>query len=105
MITNPSFVSEGAQDKKLPFQGSVVYLITELGTLVALLYDLGKGQVVNVSTADFLKKLVCYKIKRIQITQSVVSEEPEPVSRMTLAMLLEHDCVCVVDVRQEVPLA
>ena len=50
------------------FYGAPIYLITELGTFIGLWYDFRKQSVVKIHTSEFLKKLVCYKIKRLQAT-------------------------------------
>jgi hypothetical protein len=55
----------GQKDYTKSFYGAQIYLVTELGTLVGLWYDFRRQAVINIKTSDFLKKLVCYKIKRL----------------------------------------
>jgi len=71
VITDPHYAEphpKRKEDCASSFIGAPIYLITELGTLIGLWYDFGKQSVVKINTSELLKKLVCYRIKRIQAT-------------------------------------
>lgn len=100
-ITQPHYIERQPQAKRQDdfFYGSVIYLITEMGSLIHLQYDFKRKQVMRIQTSDFLKKLVCYKIKQITVTQSSATDDEDPIARLQMAMLIEHDCLCLVDLR------
>jgi hypothetical protein len=49
------------------FYGTVIYLITELGTIIGLWYDFKQQAVIRVKISLFVKKLASFKIRAIQI--------------------------------------
>jgi hypothetical protein len=65
-------------------------------------YDLARKLIVKVTFSSFIKKLIQYRIRKIQSTQSLLhDDEAKPIARLQLVMLLEHDCVYIVDLKQE----
>ena len=54
--------------KEEPFQ-SIIYLVTELGTIIGLSYDFRNEKVFKVRITSYLKRLFDSKIKEIQVTQ------------------------------------
>ena len=50
------------------YYGSVLYLITELGTIICLWFDMKRQVVEKVKVSDYVKKLVCFKIRQVQVT-------------------------------------
>lgn len=59
------------------------YLVTEYGTVACLLYDLNRKLVVDVQVTGYIKAMICFKIKRIVISEA-----------LDVCMLIEHDCLC-----------
>lgn len=76
---------------------SNLYLITELGTLIGLIFNFKDRLVTDVKVTSYIKDMVCFKIRKI-----IASEN------LQLCMLIEHDCLCQVkywtqDEKQEYP--
>ena len=71
---------------------ATIYLITELGTIVGLTFDFAQQLVVKIRISDHIKNLVCFRIKQVAVTQGEV--------HMQMAMLVEHDCICIVHTEQ-----
>lgn len=66
-----------------------MYLITRLGTIIRLVYDLHKKVVTGVKVSTYVKNI----LGAFPITQLKIAVGP---THMQLAMLVEQDCICVV---------
>lgn len=61
-----------------------------MATIVCLTFDFGLRQVTALQATQYVKNMVCFKIRR-----AVVSENLE------ICMLIEHDCVCQIKLWNE----
>ena len=66
-----------------------MYLITRLGTIIGLTFDLHQKMVIRTKLSTYVKNI----LGAFPITQLQVAIGP---SNMQLAMLVEHDCICLV---------
>ena len=66
-----------------------MYLITKLGTIIGLIFDMHSKVVIRTKVSTYVKNI----LGAFPITQLQIAVGP---SHMQLAMLVEHDCICVV---------
>lgn len=95
-MTEPQSLSKAEADRRasqaspLAFR-SKLYLITRLGSLVMLTFDIQEQAVTSLQTSAYVKSLLgAFPIQQIQVTQGS--------GHLQLAMLVEHDCLCMVQV-------
>ena len=94
VVSDPQTLTEAPATREgyplIPFNFEAkIYLITRLGTIIGLTYDIHGKQVIRTKVSHYIKEMLdSFQIVQIQIVRGP--------SHMQLAMLVEPDCICIV---------